>query len=79
MTWNDAQPYAIGGAFALFAWVVRTLVFDAIKELRDANVRQGKRLGELEKWQAAHDAVRDHKRERVRTAAGGTPIGGDEP
>lgn len=59
-----------GGAGALLgatAWVLRRIVFDPIEQLRQANVRQGRRLGRLRSWQVAHDAV--------ERAAGRQPIG----
>jgi hypothetical protein len=50
-----------GGLVAITGWVVRALVLDRIKALEDRVEGQGKRFGEdvkeIQKWQAAHDAV----------------------
>lgn len=68
------------GAIVLVWFLVRLTVFDAIRELRSSNVRQGERLGELEAWRKATTAVEADRsmRVRVRTAAGGVPISDED-
>lgn len=58
----------VGGQLVTLAGTVRS------------NRDQGRRLGRLEDWKAAVIAVEKDraKRVRVRTAAGGVPISGDD-
>ncbi len=58
----------MGGQIAILAQVVRS------------NRDQGRRLGALERHREAAEAVEKDraKRLRVRTSAGGVPVGGDE-
>lgn len=54
---------------ALVAWVVRSTLLDRIRQLEEGNRQQGKRIGDLESWTVAHDAV-----ERERRDTRGIPV-----
>lgn len=78
----SAAAMVASGAAALIAvtgYVVRVLVLDRIKALETRVEKQGERFGEdvksINKWQAAHDAVDDERRERRRHDTKGIPIG----
>jgi hypothetical protein len=58
---------------ALVAWVVRSTLLDRIKALEEGNRMQGKRIGDLESWTVAHDAVESERR-RVREDTRGIPV-----
>lgn len=78
----DLPSTMIAGGIGVCVWfLVRMTVFDAIRELRASNERQGVRLGKLEAWTEAHDKVDADRsmRVRVRTAAGGVPISDEDP
>lgn len=73
----------VGGSGAI-GWVVRQLVFgrmDALEKrlatVDDVHSKsaegQGKRIGDLESWTVAHDAVESERR-RVREDTRGIPI-----
>jgi hypothetical protein len=57
---------------ALVAWVVRATLLDRIKGLEEGNRQQGKRIGDLESWTVAHDAVESERR-HVREDTRGVP------
>lgn len=58
-----ALPAVIG----LTGWAVRMLVVDRIRSLEDSRARMGERIGELESWRKAHEAVlRDRRRRDTR-------------
>lgn len=58
-----ALPAVIG----LTGWAVRMLVIDRIRALEDSRARMGERIGELESWRMAHEAVmRDRRRRDTR-------------
>jgi hypothetical protein len=59
------------GLPTVIGFVLRALVLDRIKQLEEANIRQGKRIGDLESWTFAHDAVESERR-RVDTR--GVPV-----
>jgi hypothetical protein len=59
------------GLPAVIGFVLRALVLDRIRGLEEANIRQGKRIGDLESWTFAHDAVESERR-RVDTR--GVPL-----
>jgi len=74
--------YAYGAVasalIALTGWVVRTLIIDRIRKIEEthaaSSAAQGKRIGDIESWVTAHDAV---ERERRRVDTRGVPRGGD--
>lgn len=75
----DVPTAGIATAAAAGLWfLVRLTVFDAIKELRASNVRQGERLGAIDKWMEAHDKVETYIERRRKTAATGMPVQDDE-
>lgn len=57
---------------ALVAWVVRATLLDRIKQLEEGNRQQGKRIGDLESWTVAHDAVESERR-HIREDTRGIP------
>ena len=70
-------PLIIFGAGLLVtgvSFLLRIVIFDAIRELRESNQRQGKRLGELEQRWAAREAVEEYKRGRSLSRAHGIPV-----
>lgn len=74
----DVPTASIVAAAAVVVWfLVRLTIFDAIRELRASNVRQGERLGKLEEWTVAHDKVEDYRYRRRMTAAKGNPVDED--
>jgi hypothetical protein len=58
---------------ALVAWVVRSTFIDRIRALDASAEKQGKRIGDLESWTVAHDAVESERR-RVREDTRGIPV-----
>jgi hypothetical protein len=66
------------GAAAVLWFLLRLTVFDAIKELRASNIRQGTRIGKLEEWRKAHDAVEEFRHRRKLTSPRGVPVQEDE-
>lgn len=76
----DIPTAGIATAAAAGLWfLVRLTVFDAIKEIRASNVRQGERLGKLEEWQVAHDKVETYIERRRKTAAPGVQVQDEDP
>lgn len=75
----DVPTASIAASIAVVGWfLVRMTVFDAIKELRSANIRQGERIGALEEWIKAHDAVETYRYKRKLTAPKGNPVPDDD-
>ena len=75
----DVPTASLAAGIAVIGWyLVRMTVFDAIKELRAANIRQGERIGALEEWKVAHDKVEDYRYKRRLTVPKGNPIPEDE-
>jgi hypothetical protein len=75
----DVPTAALVPAVGGIVWfLLRLTVFDAIKELRASNVRQGTRIGDIEEWKKAHDAVEEFKHRRRLTAGNGIVQRDDE-
>ena len=74
-------PVGLAAFAGLVGWVVRTLVTDRIaaleKALKDSAESQGRRIGDLESWNVAHEAV-EKERQRVREDTRGIPTVNEE-
>jgi len=66
-SWLAVAAAAIPAVIALTGWVVRALVIDRLRGLEESRVRLGERVGQLEAWRQAHEAVmRDRRRRDTR-------------
>lgn len=77
MSLNPWLVLLVPAVVGLVAWVVRATLLDRITKLEDALQKsaegQGKRIGDLESWTVAHDAVESERR-HVREDTRGVPV-----
>lgn len=82
MTIDVPTATIVGGAVAALAagigWVARTTVFGRFDALEKSRDKLGVRVGDLESWIKAHDAVDAYRYRRKLTSGQGIPTQEDD-